>query len=145
MIALLLAGLSGILMALQGSMNSALSKVVGLAEATLIVHLVGLMGSVALLIFGWGQGSWQKFKGAPWYTYLGGLLGVAIVYLVVASISKIGVASATTAIIVGQVSTAALVDFLGWFGLKPLPFTLWKGVGLALMAGGTWLLLSSRQ
>jgi transporter family-2 protein len=67
---------------------------------------------------------------------------VAIVYLVAASISKVGVASATTAIIVGQVVTAAAVDYFGWFGLEPLPFSIWKGLGILLMAGGAWLLLS---
>lgn len=142
MISLLLAGLSGVLMALQGSLNSALSKTVGLLEATFLVHIVGSVGGLVLLFFGLGQGSWQKFSKAPWYTYLGGFLGVAIIFLVVAAITKIGVAPATTAIIVGQVSTAALVDVLGLFGLEAVPFSFWKGIGLILMAAGAWLLLS---
>lgn len=142
MLALLLAALSGLLMALQGSLNSALSKTIGLLEATFVVQVVGSLTGVLLLLFGLGQGNWQKFREAPWYTYLGGIIGVAIVYLVVASISKVGVAPATTAIIVGQVTTAAVVDFFGWFGLEPVPFNLWKGVGLLLLAGGAWLLLS---
>lgn len=142
MTALLLAALSGILMALQGSLNSALSKVVGLLEATGAVYILGTLTSVLLLGAGLGRGQWRSFREAPWYTYLGGLLGVAIVYLVVASISKIGVAPATTAIIVGQVGTAFLVDYFGWFGLEPLPFSFWKGLGLFFMALGAWLLLS---
>lgn len=142
MISLFLAALSGILMALQGSLNSALGKVVGLLEATFVVHVLGSLLSLLLLVFGLGDNKWRDFAQAPWYTFLGGFLGVGIVYLVVASISKIGVAPATTAIIVGQVSTAALVDFFGWFGHEPLPFGFLKILGLALMAGGAWLLLS---
>lgn len=142
MLFLLLAALSGVLMALQGSLNSALSKVVGLLESTFFVHLIGSFFALALLVGGLGDGKWKHFKEAPWYTYLGGLLGVGIVYLVVASISKVGVAPATTAIILGQVSTAALVDFFGWFGMEPIPFNFWKILGLLLMAGGAWLLLS---
>ncbi len=142
MIALILAGLSGLLMALQGSLNSALGKTIGLLEATFVVHVLGSLTGLLLLLFGLGQGEWQKFRSAPWYTYLGGLLGVAIVYLVVVSISQVGVAWATTAIIVGQVTTAAVVDFFGWFGLEPVPLSLGKGLGLLLMAGGAWLLLS---
>ena len=88
------------------------------------------------------MGSLGHAAKAPWYTYLGGILSVGIIYLVVAAISKVGVASATTAIILGQVFTAALVDHLGWFGLEPVPFSLWKGLGILLMAGGAWLLLS---
>lgn len=142
MIALLLAALSGIFMAIQGSLNTALGKVVGLLEATFIAHVIGSVAGLSLLIVGLGKGSLLEFRAAPWYTYLGGLLGVAIAYLVVASISKVGVASATTAIILGQVITAALVDFFGWFGLEPVAFNLWKGMGILLMAGGAWLLLS---
>ncbi|HHY09513.1 MAG TPA: DMT family transporter [Firmicutes bacterium] len=142
MISLLLAALSGIFMALQGSLNSALGKITGQLEATFLVHVVGSLASLGLLIFGLGQGSWRKLAKAPWYTYLGGLLGVAIIFLVVAAITKIGAAPATTAIIVGQVSTAALVDTFGLFGLKAVPFSIWQGVGLVLMAAGAWLLLS---
>lgn len=129
-------------MALQGSLNTALGKVVGLLEGTFIVHLLGSILSLGLVLFGLGQGNLAHFKGAPWYTYLGGILSVGIIYLVVVAISKVGVASATTAIIVGQVFTAALVDHFGWFGLEPLPFSLLKGLGILLMAGGAWLLLS---
>ena len=128
MLALFLAALSGMFMALQGSLNTALAKVVGLLEGLLLVGL--------------GMGSLGHAAKAPWYTYLGGILSVGIIYLVVAAISKVGVASATTAIILGQVFTAALVDHLGWFGLEPVPFSLWKGLGILLMAGGAWLLLS---
>ncbi|HBG01877.1 MAG TPA: hypothetical protein DDW87_09945 [Firmicutes bacterium] len=142
MLALILAALSGLCMALQGSLNTALGKVVGLLEGTFIVHLVGSLLGLGLLVAGLGQGRLDHFSQAPWYTYLGGVLSVAIVYLVAAAISKVGVAAATTAIILGQVITAAVVDYFGWFGLDPLPFSLWKGLGILLMAGGAWLLLS---
>lgn len=142
MLSLLLAALSGALMALQGSLNSALGKIIGLLEATFIVHIVGTFVALSLLLIGLGEGGLKHVRDAPWYTYLGGLLGVAIVYLVVASISKVGVAPATTAIILGQVVTASLIDFFGWFGVEPLPFNLWKALGIVLMAGGAWLLLS---
>lgn len=142
MLALVLAALSGIFMALQGSLNTALAKTVGLLEGTFIVHVVGALATLLLLLLGLGQGNLSNYSKAPWYTYLGGVLSVAIIYLVVSAISKLGVAPATTAIIVGQVFTAALVDHLGWFGLESIPFSLGKALGIALMAGGAWLLLS---
>lgn len=128
-------------MAIQGSFNTALGKVIGLLEATFVVHIVGSLSILLLLMCGIGEGQWKMMNRAPWYTYLGGILGVLIVYGVVSSISKVGVAAATTAIIVGQISTAALVDHFGWFGLTPIPFNIWKGVGLVLMAISAWLLL----
>ncbi|MCK9525651.1 MAG: DMT family transporter [Limnochordia bacterium] len=142
MLALVLAALSGVLMALQGSLNTAMAKIVGLLEGTFIVHLVGTVLALILVVLGLGQGNLAHFAKAPWYAYLGGVLSVGIIYLVAAAISKLGVAPATTAIIVGQVFTAALVDHFGWFGLEPLPFSLGKALGILLMAGGAWLLLS---
>jgi len=141
MLALLAAALSGIAMAVQGSVNTALSKKIGLVPGTFIVHLVGTIFALALLIFGVGKSQWQALPQVPWYNFIGGILGVGIVYGVMISIEKTGVAAATTAIIVGQMSMAALVDHFGWFGLDPIPFNWWKGIGIALMAVSAWMLL----
>lgn len=78
---------------------------------------------------------------APWYTYLGGVISVFIIYLVAASIPKIGAANATTAIIVGQVTMAVIIDHLGLFGLQADAFTYRQGVGIILLAVGAKLLL----
>jgi transporter family-2 protein len=140
----LLIGLAaGIAMALQGSLNSALSKVVGLLEANFFVHLIGTLALVVLLsIPRLGHGHFERWSQTPWYTYLGGLLSVLIIYTVMASITKLGVAVATTAIIVGQVSAALLINHFGLFGLNAIPFTWWKLVGVVLLASGARLMLN---
>lgn len=139
---LLIAAFSGVAMAIQGSINSALGKVIGLWESTFIVHLVGLLVvSLLLFICKLGDGCLADIVKAPWYSYLGGILGVIIIYSVVLSIPKVGVAPATTAIVLGQVLTAGLVDHLGLFGLNRIPFSLYNVLGTLLMAGGAWLIL----
>lgn len=139
---LFIAAFAGVAMAVQGSINSALGKVVGLWEATFVVHLIGLLLAGALL-FGCrlGDGCLGNYTEAPWYTYLGGVLGVLIIYGVVCSIPKVGVAPATTAIILGQVFTAGMVDHFGLFGMQRLPFNLYSILGTLLMAGGAFLIL----
>ncbi len=140
--ALLIAGLSGMTMALQGTLNTSLSKVVGLMEATFVVHLVGLaFVSLLLFIFKTGDLKLHLFGQVPLYSYLGGILGVMIIYMVIKSIPKVGVAPATTAIILGQVFTAGLIDHLGLFGMEKMPFNWYRVGGTLLMAGGAWLLL----
>lgn len=141
-LALLIAAGSGVTMALQGSLNAALGKVIGLLETTFVVHLTGLVLVAALLfVFFPGGGRLGHFAQASWYTYLGGVLGVLIIYGVVRSIPKVGVAPATTAIILGQVLTASLIDHFGLFGMEKLPFTWQRIAGTLLMAAGAWLLL----
>lgn len=140
--ALLIAALAGIAMALQGSLNAVLGKVIGTLEATFIVHAVGIaVILIALYLFRLGTGEIALIKEAPWYTYLGGVLGVLIIFGVVLSIPRAGVANATTAIIIGQLITAQVIDHCGLFGLEKVPFSLWKALGLALLALGGYLML----
>ncbi len=135
---------AGVLMALQGSLNGALSKVIGVLEGNFILHAVGL-GAVAILLFvcGLGRGDLTQARQAPWYLYLGGLINVAIIYGVMAAVAKLGAGNATTAIITGQLAAALLIDCFGLFGLPQIPFSWTRGLGLALMAVAAKLLLSS--
>ena len=140
--AMLVAMVAGLTMAVQGTLNSILGKVVGLLEATFLVHAIGTLTVIlSLFILGLGKGDLLKLPQAPWYTLLGGVLGVVIVYGVAFSIPKVGVALATTAIIVGQVSTALAIDHFGLFGLEKIPFSWLKGAGLILLAAGARLML----
>ncbi len=141
-IALFIAALAGVTMALQGTMNSALGKKIGLLETVFVVNLVGLTLLILMLfVFRLGSGSIAALSQVPWYLYLGGILGVIITYGVIRSIPKVGVAPATTAIILGQVFTAGLIDSLGLFGMNKLPFNWCRVAGTLLMAGGAWLIL----
>ena len=141
LIALLAAATAGVFMALQGALNARLSKAVGLLEATFFVHAIGIIFILVLFFFGLGKGSFAKYAEAPWYVYIGGVLGVAIIYGVVRAIPQVGVAPATTAIIIAQVSTAAFIDHFGLFGLQQMEFTWLKGLGLILLAAGGYVLL----
>lgn len=141
LIPLAIAAAAGLTMAIQGSLNAALGKVIGLWEATLVVHALGV--AAALLFFlRLGDGQLAQITRAPWYTLLGGILSVLIIYGVATSIPKLGVATATTAIIVGQTLTALFIDHLGCFGLDKVPFTWLKLLGVVFLAAGAWLLLA---
>ncbi len=133
---------SGVLMAVQGTLNSLLSKTIGLIETTLVVHITGsIMIGIIFLAVRMGKSDLSTFWKAPWYAYLGGIIGVVIIYLVAASIPKVGAANATTAIIVGQVLTALIIDNFGLLGLHEAKFSMYQGIGLALLAVGAKLLL----
>lgn len=141
-LALIIALFSGVAMAVQGGMNSALGKITGLLEATLIVH--GTATAVILttmILLRTGNSNLNRVAQAPWYLLLGGFIGVLITYGVVASIPRVGVSLATTAIIVGQVSAAMLIDHLGMFGLQKIPVTWMQFLGLLLLVAGGRLML----
>jgi len=135
-----MATLSGVAMAIQGTINSQLTQKTSLLSATFAVHLIGTLVAFATILFWKVPIQNHKWFEIPWYYYLGGLLNLAIVALVALSISKIGVCNATTAIIVGQVSIAIIIDHLGLFGTEKMPWSPWHLVGLILFASGSKLL-----
>lgn len=140
---LLSAALAGALMAVQGTLNAVLSKFIGLLETSFLAQVLGgLAAAVLLYVLRLGSGSIGALRnGVPWYTLLAGPIGLAIIYLVAYGISKSGVAAATTAIIIGQVSAAVLIDSCGLFGAEQVPFCWTKALGIALLAGAGWIML----
>jgi transporter family-2 protein len=88
LIPLLIGAIAGISMAVQGSLNTLLSKVIGLLEANFVVHIIGTIALIVLLLFGLGKGNLTHMGEAPWYSYLGGILSIVILYTVMASISN---------------------------------------------------------
>ncbi|TYP58736.1 DMT family transporter [Thermosediminibacter litoriperuensis] len=139
---LIVAIMAGVFMAVQGSMNSVVSRAIGLSGATFIVHLTATLIMTAVILSGAGKSTWVNYTRVPWYDYLGGAIGVLITYAVVMSIPRLGAAVATTAIIVGQVLTACLLDHFGFFGLEKMPFTWMRFLGLVLLSIGAKLLLN---
>lgn len=137
------AAVAGALMAVQGTLNAVLSKFIGLLETSFLAQVLGgVAAAVLLYVLRLGSGSLGALRdGVPWYTLLAGPIGLAIIYLVAYGISQSGVAAATTAIIIGQVSTAVLIDSLGLFGAQHVPFCWTKVLGIALLAAAGWIML----
>ncbi|HZK56187.1 MAG TPA: DMT family transporter [Desulfosporosinus sp.] len=136
----LTAAISGIAMAIQGTLNSSLSQKTSLLSATLVVHIIGTLVAFVAVLAGRAPLLKYNWLSVPWYLYLGGVLSVIIVGLVAVSIPKVGVCNATTAIIIGQVSMAVLIDHFGWFGTSRLPWSSSQFIGVALFAAGAKLL-----
>lgn len=136
----LTAAISGVAMAIQGTINSSLSQKTSLLSATLIVHIIGTLVALVVVIAWRAPLLKHHWINIPWYLYLGGILSVLIIGLVAISIPKVGVCNATTAIIIGQVSMAVLIDHFGWFGLSRLPWNPSQLLGIALFAAGAKLL-----
>lgn len=136
----LIAAISGVAMAVQGTLNSSLSQKTSLLSATLVVHIIGTIVSLGVVLIRRVPFLDHNWSSVPWYLYLGGVLSVIIVGLVAVSIPKVGVCNATTAIIIGQVSMAVLIDHLGLFGVSKLPWSPWQLLGIGFFAAGAKLL-----
>lgn len=137
---LLVAALSGIFMAVQGTLNSGLSSKTSLISSTLLVHIIGSIVAFFALILTKTPFLAHNWREIPWYLYLGGVISVFIIALVAFSIQQTGVCNATTAIIIGQVSAAVLIDHFGLFGTDKMAWNPWQILGVVLFAAGAKLL-----
>lgn len=135
--AFLIAALAGSAMALQGTFNTAAGKIIGVAENTLVVHLVGAAVMALFLLAGFGRGDWSKFGEIPFYGYLGGVLSAIIIFGVIFAMSSLGVGNATAVIILFQVSAALIIDSFGLFGAEKAAFSWWRILGVVFLCLGT--------
>lgn len=136
---LICALIAGAAMSIQGVMNTRLGEKVGVLETNAFVQLVAFVLALGVAIF-FGKGNIRLLTQAPWYTWLGGVIAPIITVTVMLAIQGASPTVAISAILLSQLTVAALIDAFGWLGAEKLPFTWQKGVGVALMAVGVILM-----
>lgn len=136
LLSLIIAALSGMAMTFQGAINAALKDKIGVAPMSVFVHLSGLIVSLAAVLVLTGLPKVQDLKAAPLYSYLGGVLNVAIIGGVAYAIAKTGATVGISAILIGQLSTAVVLDHFGIFTLDKIPLTWARILGVILMLAG---------
>ena len=139
MLGFLCALIAGAAMSIQGVMNTRLGDKVGVLETNALVQGVGFLLALVIVFF-FGKGNIRLVGEAPWYSWLGGVIAPIITVTVMLSIKGLSPTVAISAILLAQLTVAALIDAFGWLGSEKLPFTWQKAVGVALMTGGVLLM-----
>jgi len=141
-VSLMLAALAGLLMAVTGAFNGTLSKQMGLLESTFVAFLLGTaVIAVALFGFKLGKGDFAAIRDVPKLYLLSGPLNVGIIALVAFVTAKCGSAPATTAIILGQTVSAAVIGMFSLFGTAAYHMRPINGLGFGLFLLGAFLIL----
>lgn len=112
MLMILLAVLGGVLTTLSMVVSSSIGKKIGLIQSTIIHYIGGLIGGVFILI---GLGSKTvpsitEMSTMPFYIFLGGIMGVIVVYTSNIVIPKIPVVYSTLLMFSGQMLCAIIID-----------------------------------
>lgn len=145
-VALVVAVSSGVAIGVQATLTNWGGRLVGAVNTGLLTNAVGgAIALVMLLTFGARLTglTWGGFRSVAIMVTGAGLLGIGIITGIAFSLPRTGIAAGLTAILLGQMLIATIVDTFGWGGLEPIPFSLSRILGLAALALATWLLLPS--
>lgn len=134
----------GLIIPLQQAMNAKMRTfVVNPMYASLVNFLAGaVLGIVvaAIMSASGEPGNWRRATEAPWWAWCGGLIGMAFITAGVLCVPRIGVASFSAAVLVGQLVGAMLLDHMGWMGVIQRQITATRMCGVALLLVGVWLI-----
>src|SRR6476469_113977 len=140
----LLALTAGALIPVQAAANAALSKSIGgnvpFAALTLFI-VAGMATVVGTLLTGQQVPSAAALRSAPWWGYIGGVIVAFYVFTITFLAPRLGVGTAISLIVTGQVMAALTIDHFGLLRSLTFPLTPARLVGAALMAVGVFLAL----
>jgi bacterial/archaeal transporter family-2 protein len=137
-----LAFLAGALISIQAGSNTQLKKALGdPMPATVVNYLLGvasvLLYSVATRV---SIPTFEQVSRAPWWSWLGGLFGVAYGLAAVMLGSQMGAATLMALVVTGQLVCSVVLDHFGWVGFDPHPAGVARLIGCVLMVAGLALI-----
>ena len=141
-IAYLLGIFAGFGLTVQIAMNSQLRRTLESANtAAFVSFLVGLMALLALLLLTRAPIPAREALGAvPLWAWFGGVLGAFYVASSTVVAGELGAATLLGLALLGQLSTALMIDHFGWLNMPVHPITWTRIAGVALLGSGVWLI-----
>jgi transporter family-2 protein len=138
---LLFAVVAGAMIPFQAGINAQLAHWVGGPIRAALVSF--LVGTVALLLVAAAQRkalpSIGRIGDAPWWVWIGGLLGAFYVAGSIFAAPRLGAALLIAAVVAGQTAASVVIDQYGWVGFKEEHITAGRIAGVLLVAAGVAL------
>jgi bacterial/archaeal transporter family-2 protein len=138
---LLFAFVAGVALPFQAGINAQLAEWVDSPVRAAFVSFAG--GALALLIVSIlifkPLPSAARLGDAPWWVWLGGLLGAFYVVGSVVTAPRLGAATLIALVVAGQSLASLVIDHYGWVGFDEHHLSPGRIAGMALLASGVVL------
>jgi transporter family-2 protein len=142
--ALGLAIVAGTMIPFQAGVNVALSRFVGGPSRAALISFA--VGTVALLVVSVlatrGLPTLSRASEAPWWVWIGGLLGAFYVFGSIVSAPRLGAVTLIAAVFAGQAAASLVIDHYGWVGFPEQAISPARLAGIGLLAVGLALVRS---
>ena len=132
---------TGLIISVMLALNGKLTLQYENINATLIVHVVGVLFGLVLCLFR-AKNVILK-KDLPLWLYLGGAIGLLTTVFTNFAYGKISLTSIIALGLLGQAIASLLIDSLGLFGMKKHEFKLSSLIGLAFSFFGMVIMLDN--
>ena len=133
--------IAGSMITIQSVLNTALGKKIGNLGSVLILTVVSIALLLLLIILLPDTASLRNIPGlSEWYLYVGGVLGVAILAAPIFLVPRLGATSTLTALVVGQLCLALIIDHFGLFSVPKIEINLMRIAGIILLVAGAFFI-----
>jgi transporter family-2 protein len=125
---------------IQAGVNAELARIVGHPVRSALVSFAVGTGALLFLAFALTGPSWPwgRMLQAPWWVYVGGLLGAVYVVGVIALAPKLGALLTFALLTAGQFLASMVLDHLGLLYPRH-PVNAARVLGVVLILLGVWL------
>ena len=141
----LIALLSGLLMSVQGVMNTGVTRQTSVWVSAGFVQLTALLVCVIAWFVTGRQPINALMNVTPKYMLLGGIIGAFITITVIKAMECLGPAQAVLAIVIMQIISSYLIELFGLFGAEKVKFSWGKVIGGLIAIAGVVIFCLSGQ
>jgi transporter family-2 protein len=133
---------AGALVGMQAPINSRLGRAVGGVQAASLSFLVGTVALLLIVAVAHdGFAGFAHVGRAPWWAFVGGLLGAIYVTVAILTVRTLGASGLTAAVIAGQLAISVAIDRFGLLGIARQSVGWQRVLGLALLVAGAALVV----
>jgi transporter family-2 protein len=138
---LLFAFAGGVVLPLQAGINAQLGHWLGSpVRAAFVSFLVGTIVLLVAAAFVFKPlPSWAKLGNAPWWVWIGGILGAFYVAASIVTAPKLGAAQLVALVVAGQALASLVVDQFGWVGFETKHISVGRALGMGMVFAGVAL------
>jgi transporter family-2 protein len=137
---LVLAAVAGMALPVQAGLNAQLADWVGgPVRAAAISFAVGTLALLAAVVVATRGEHARSVGDAPWWVWLGGVVGAFYVASVVAAAPRVGAVAVFAAVIAGQLACSLVLDHFGLIGYSEHHVSVGRIAGVACLAAGVTL------
>jgi len=132
--------IGGVAVGVQSPIAGAMGQRVGSIASSLIIHISGAIFS-GLYLFIRGGEKIKDWHTLPWYMLIAGIFGLILYQTISITMPRLGSTMMVVLIIVGQLLVGVIIDQFGLLGVVTRHIDLSRGLGIAVLAFGAYLIV----